>query len=619
MLQVRPAHVVPGPSSGGALLYPGYKANNASFDETNSIISLYGKLYAPSQVSETESVVISGSMPPGKVLAHLSRHGCEDLTSKLDLQSISNGVVSTGGSGDIYRGSLKDGRRVGIKCLRVLVGMDEEGEKQVKRAARELYIWSRCKHPNIQELTGMALHDQRVAMVSPWMKNGNLSWYISRNPGVDRYGLIVQTAAAVAYLRESGVVHGDIKALNFLVSEDHVVKLTDFGSSMVNHSSVKFTATTSSSNMTLRWTAPEIFLGETQHTYEGDVYALGMTILETITGSIPWGDLLDVAVMHNLIQKTHPSRPEARIPTGYRPGDRLWELMVRCWASEPGQRPHATEVRDKLMVINQQHQTASSIDLVTDRSSSDVHTPTKPTSSDVQTGEELPLPTPHENVRNRRFWKRSWGSSQTTSSVAESATRSVPNPQTSPLEKVDKKKQRKLELLEKRRLQEEKGRSRAKGVMVKRELMLVGGNFEPGDWTDPFKISAQWRATMRMPTHPNRQQPLDPSGAQEPHVAIGGQWRGPYEWDDATNNDQSSMSPDQRRLSVLTFATGGSDPGPRRRERDTSFYIYRGSSVSLQDTSSNAKPSRSARSLPSFEQFVSAFSTQARIDEDQGL
>ena len=36
----------------------------------------------------------------------------------------------------------------------------------------------------------MALHDERVAMISPWMKNGNLSWYISRHPEVDRYNLV---------------------------------------------------------------------------------------------------------------------------------------------------------------------------------------------------------------------------------------------------------------------------------------------------------------------------------------------------------------------------------------------------------------------------------------------
>ncbi|CUA68374.1 Serine/threonine-protein kinase BUR1 [Yarrowia lipolytica CLIB122] [Rhizoctonia solani] len=607
MLQVKPAHGVPHPPSGGGFLQPSYGANNASFDETNSIISLYGNLYAPSLISEAESVTISGSMPPGKVLVRLSRHGCEDLTHALDPRSVSKGVVSTGGSGDVYRGALHDGRRVGVKCLRVLIGMDEEGEKQVKRAARELYIWSKCKHENIQELLGMALYNNRVAMVSPWMKNGNLSWYISRNPDVDRHNLMVQVAAAVAYLRENGVVHGDIKAQNFLVSEDHIVKLTDFGSSFVNHCSLKFTATTSTSGMTLRWTAPEIFLGDTQHTYEGDVYALGMTILEIISGSMPWDGMLDVTVMHNLIQKAHPSRPETCLPIGYRQSDRLWELMTTCWASEPRQRPRATKVRDELETINKQHHSASSTDASSNQSLFDTQNSTE--SSFVQTSIQSQPPTPVQETRSKPFWKRSRGlSGQTTNqdSTAQSGTGSV--------DKIEEKKQRRLEVLERRKIQEERARASAKGVMAKRELELINGNFAPGDWTDPNLVTRKGRAAVRMRTHPIPGQPVALPGGQEPRSTIGAHWRRPYAWDETSDGQLS----DRRRFSTLSFATVGSDPGPRRPHHPSSMEAFRGSSVSLQGTSSTRTP-RSARSLASFERFVHKFSTQARIEEDPSL
>ncbi|KAH7333012.1 hypothetical protein B0J17DRAFT_558654, partial [Rhizoctonia solani] len=69
------------------------------------------------------------------------------------------------------------------------------------RAVRELYVWSKFNHPNILELLGVARYEGRVAMVSPWMKHGNLSWYICQYPGADRYRLCVQVADAVAYLR----------------------------------------------------------------------------------------------------------------------------------------------------------------------------------------------------------------------------------------------------------------------------------------------------------------------------------------------------------------------------------------------------------------------------------
>ncbi|CAE6448151.1 unnamed protein product [Rhizoctonia solani] len=313
--------------------------------------------------------------------------------------------------------------------------------------------------------------------------------------------------------------------------------------------------------MTLRWTAPEIFLGETQHTYEGDVYALGMTILETMTGSIPWDNLLDVTVMHNLMQKIHPSRPERWIPTGYKPGDRLWELMVRCWANVPGHRPHAMEVCDELDNICKRHQLASSTNVCQQQTSVGAQTATE-----LSPSISLTPRSPLLAQETRRFWKRSWGiNGQTTD-------RNLPNTATSMKERFDEKKQRKLELLEKRKLQEERARAIAKGVMAKRELLLVNENFMPGDWTDPLKICHRGRIGRILrysdPTYSYR-----PSG-----------WPGPDIQGESTN-DRFIVSPDQRSLSGVSVATVASDPGPTRRQ------------------------------YAPFEQFVSEFETEAGLDE----
>ncbi|CUA71817.1 Serine/threonine-protein kinase BLUS1 [Rhizoctonia solani] len=531
-----------------------YGINNGSFDETISIISLYGKLYAQSHASEAESAMISGSMPPSIVITRLSQHGCNDLTSELDPRSVSKGMISTGGSGDVYRGALYDGRRVGIKCLRILIGMSEEGEKQVKRAARELYIWSKCKHPNIQELTGVALHDDRVAMISPWMKNGHLSWYTSRNPEVDRYNLLVQTAAAVAYLRENGIVHGDIKAQNFLVSDDHTVKLTDFGNSIISLCSLRFTASTSASNVTLRWTAPEIFLGETRHTFEGDVYALGMTMLEIITGSVPWEGMLDVTVMHNLNKRTHPSRPEISMPVGYQPSDRLWELMTKCWASEPRQRPYATKVWNELEEIMKQHQLAGLTHVNTHRVPDNIEGPTDLISSNVPASGELLRSSPAQKTRNIWFWKRNSKTAydHLIGPAAES-TRCASNPDTCAEERIEERLQHRLKVLEKRKIQEERFRAQSKMVMAKRELMLITGNYEPGDWTDPLTMSR--------------------------------------------------LSASRQRRSIITVATSKTDPGPRQPlQRDTS------KETDVLPTPLRAIPSARprARSLIPFEQLTFA-------------
>ncbi|CAE6445998.1 unnamed protein product [Rhizoctonia solani] len=303
-------------------------------------------------INERQSI-ISGSMSASEILVHLGRHGCEDVTNRLELSNIGRSAIFSGGFGDVYRGALRTGDRVAIKYLRMLVTADDSGEKQLKRTAHELYIWSKCRHVNILELIGVAQHNNQIAMVSPWMENGNMNWYLNQHPLTDRYSLCSQIADAVAYLRNNGIVHGDIKGANILVSGDHVPKLTDFGSSNIRKYTLGFTTSTTGPHTTLRWTAPEIFMEETKHTFEGDVYALGMTILEAFTESIPYEDLLDVAVMRRLMQRVHPERPQRCIPIGDRSSDLLWNVITSCWDKHPQNRPLALQVRDKLKAIIQ--------------------------------------------------------------------------------------------------------------------------------------------------------------------------------------------------------------------------------------------------------------------------
>lgn len=62
--------------------------------------------------------------------------------------------------------------------------------RDLQRAMREVYLWSKIIHPNIQELLGVILFQDRVGMVSPWRNHGNLQDYIKKHRDVDRYALV---------------------------------------------------------------------------------------------------------------------------------------------------------------------------------------------------------------------------------------------------------------------------------------------------------------------------------------------------------------------------------------------------------------------------------------------
>ncbi|KAF8603367.1 kinase-like protein, partial [Ceratobasidium sp. AG-I] len=144
---------------------------------------------------------------------------------------------------------------------------------------REIYAWSKLRHENIQQLLGLATFRDQVALLSPWMDNGSLADFLIKNPDVGRSKMCLGIAEGLAYMHSQGVVHGDLKAANVLVSNDLTVKITDFGSTLLSTFSLNF-ASTDAVSFSLRWAAPELILSQSRivPTTESDVYSLGMVI-----------------------------------------------------------------------------------------------------------------------------------------------------------------------------------------------------------------------------------------------------------------------------------------------------------------------------------------------------
>ncbi|KAG9079417.1 hypothetical protein FRC06_007744, partial [Ceratobasidium sp. 370] len=178
--------------------------------------------------------------------------------------------------------------------------------------------------------------------------------YIERNPAVNRYKLCTGISEGVAYLHQNGTIHGDIKSANVLISSNGVAKLADFGCTELKTGSLYFTTTTSESKFSMRWAAPEILVGPVTRSKEADVYALGMTILEAVTGVPPFSDKHNMAVYVTVVGKKQiPERPNEFPSFESNEADRLWQIMVGSWAYNPSDRPGSAIIRDGLKGIKQ--------------------------------------------------------------------------------------------------------------------------------------------------------------------------------------------------------------------------------------------------------------------------
>ncbi|QRW03221.1 mitogen activated protein kinase kinase kinase [Ceratobasidium sp. AG-Ba] len=172
----------------------------------------------------------------------------------------------------------------------------------------------------------------------------------------------------VTYLHEQDVIHGDIKGANILISDDGIPRLTDFGSTQLKKGTLSFTTTTSENKFSARWAiastivyddnlfkAPEILDGSAENSKEADTYALGMTILEVFTSSVPFSNIKgELAVIASVIRKNIPERPRKLTSLEPREADLLWDTLVDSWSYDPLSRPLSSGIRESLINITPQ-------------------------------------------------------------------------------------------------------------------------------------------------------------------------------------------------------------------------------------------------------------------------
>ncbi|CAE6489328.1 unnamed protein product [Rhizoctonia solani] len=232
--------------------------------------------------------------------------------------------------------------------------MDERG-KNLKRTAREIYAWSHCNHQGVLPLLGFVCFQGQMALVTPWMGAGSLKQYIMKGLLLKPLRTCSQLAAAVEYLHVTGVVHGDIKPDNILMTDQGNAQIADFGNAVLTRpTSLDFTHTTSF-NCTIRFTAPEVLREQSRiFTKESDIYALGMTMFNIMTGQPPFAEESVLSFMNAIINMAQPPQPDfGDSLRGHTAKDEMWNLLRRCLAYAPSERPNAKEVKAALTKLEQ--------------------------------------------------------------------------------------------------------------------------------------------------------------------------------------------------------------------------------------------------------------------------
>ncbi|KAG1652383.1 Inactive tyrosine-protein kinase transmembrane receptor ROR1 [Nymphon striatum] len=213
--------------------------------------------------------------------------------------------LGEGAFGKVYKGYVL-GFFSDIKATPVAVKtLKTNASYKVKQEfKREVELMSFLQHPNIICLLGVCINEQPMCMLFEFMSHGDLHEYLVTNfihsdeLSIDDYGedfaltqasscrlhlhdllyISVQIAAGMEYLSSHHYVHRDLATRNCLVSENLVVKISDFGLSRDIYSS-DYYRVQSKSLMPVRWMPPESILYG-KFTSESDVWSFGILLWE---------------------------------------------------------------------------------------------------------------------------------------------------------------------------------------------------------------------------------------------------------------------------------------------------------------------------------------------------
>ena len=129
-----------------------------------------------------------------------------------------------------------------------------------------------------------------------------------------------------------------------MIDKDRNARLADFGLLTIVSDSIHPTTTTSFEGAgSVRWMSPELLdpeqLGSknARPTKDSDCYALGMVILEVLTGQAPFPFCKTLVALRKIVKGERPDKPQG--PEAVWFTDVLWGLLKQCWSSQPELRP----------------------------------------------------------------------------------------------------------------------------------------------------------------------------------------------------------------------------------------------------------------------------------------
>ncbi|KAG9124119.1 hypothetical protein FRC07_012764 [Ceratobasidium sp. 392] len=193
--------------------------------------------------------------------------------------------------------------------------------------------WNALQHPNVIKVFGLG---PRPDLSVEFCENGTASQ-------------IQHILEGVKYLhtQDPAIIHGSLRADKIFVTADGTAKVGEFGLSFSIRNFALLAPSVSQAGLS-RWMSPELVnidpdVGIVVLTTASDVWALGCTLMEILSGATPYGRYKhELRVRRAIIQGESPGSIDPSLEYGF---SSISPILEQCWALSPGIRPTASEVQ----------------------------------------------------------------------------------------------------------------------------------------------------------------------------------------------------------------------------------------------------------------------------------
>ena len=238
--------------------------------------------------------------------------------------------IGTGGMSDVYK--AKDFKLNRFVAVKVLKQEFSENANFVSKFRVEAQAAAGLMHPNIVNVYDVGEEDGIYYIVMEQVEGITLKKYIEKKARLsvkEAVSIAIQVSMGLEAAHNNHIIHRDIKPQNILISKEGKVKVTDFGIAKAA------TSNTITSNVmgSVHYTSPEQARGGYSDE-KSDIYSLGITLFEMLTGRVPFNGETTVAIAIKHIQEEMPSPREyvPEIPIS------VEQIVCKCCQKSPDRR-----------------------------------------------------------------------------------------------------------------------------------------------------------------------------------------------------------------------------------------------------------------------------------------